>query len=260
MDMYGLGGRWFFSPVQSDNAPLREAWFVNKNPWAGVNAGLLSIDIEGGLGDTSFSGMMFGASGAYVDPGLPFGVQMGFSYATYENDDDSDFTGSMTSFEILGAYFIDNALAAGLNIGMDTAKMEMGSITSETTTMFYGVFGKYVLDIVPDQQWISIEATIGMSIASDDDLDEDISMFVIDLTCIYYPVKYIGVGVSLKNESGEDENYDPAEDVGGLTFGVLATYDYETMLGIQASYESFSPANDDEDSSSTLALELTYRF
>ena len=185
---------------------------------------------------------------------------MGFSYATYENDDDSDYTITMTSFELVAAYFIDKSLAAGLNLGMDVAKMEMGSITSETNTMSYGLFGKYILDIAPGQQWVSIEANIGMSVDSDDDWDEDVSMFVIDLACIYYPMSNVGVGLSFKSESGEDKNPDPAEDVGGTTFGVLATYDYETMIGVKVSYESYSPANDDDESSSTLGLEAMYRF
>ena len=260
MDMYALGGRWYFTPVQTDNAPFREAWFVNKNPWAGINVGMLSMDIDTGMGDTSFSGMMFGAGGAYLDPELPFGVSMDLTYASYENDDDSDFTGTMTSFNLLAAYFIDDPLAVGLDVGMEIAEMEMGSITSETNTMSYSVFGKYVIDIVPGQQWVSVEASIGMSMDSNDDWDEDVSSFVIDLTCIYYPMNNIGVGLSLSSESGEDENYDPAEDVGGTTFGVLATYDHETLFGVQVSYESFSPANDDEDSSSTIGLEAMYRF
>jgi hypothetical protein len=246
----GVGAVYSFMSVDPGSNPIAEAAFLARVPFVGLNVGFLSGDMDVGFGiPIDLDGTRIGVMAGYADSGMPLAVT--FSYSSESADLSAlGITGTADTSDLefgVGAFVMPNLLVSLTYGSGDTEMTAPGFGTMEMDQRAIGFAAKWVQELGTNGSAVNVEfGYSGITVESPGDPDEEGS--VIEIGADYYINQLVGIGVGIELLSGDEADDD------ATTFGVRASYNAGSKLGVRLAWEKTTYEDDSEDKELTISV------
>lgn len=232
--LYGINGRFYFSPVNIGNHPYGEAAFLERVGNIAFFLGQGEVDFGGGL---EADGPTYGAELVYMQPGSPIFIAADYTRSELSFDGPLDLESEGDGYSLqLGGFATEGLL---LSIGYAHAEVDVTSFTIgiDETTEFdhYALIAKFVKELSGSTAF-NLEGTAEL-IRFDDGI-EDGSNTEITVAGDYYFTRALSLGAGFETNQGDDETEE------GKTFLIRANAFITPKIGVKASFEQFSADGD----------------
>ncbi|MHC5053425.1 MAG: porin [Planctomycetota bacterium] len=247
----GVGATYAFRSIDPGSAPIEEAHFLSREPYAGLGIGFISGDSTLFIpADLSGTQLIIGAG--YADKEVPVAVD--FEFFTVGVDVEAPgVEGEMenSGMDLMVSCFVMPNLAVGLTY--ETSDMEvtiagMGTLM-ESDQSGIGVAAKWVQELGTNGSAVNVEfGYSGVTAESPGSPDEDAS--IIEIGADYYFNQLVGVGFGLELLSAD------AADDDATTFGLRASYNAGSKVGVRLAWEktSYDAAGAEDDDELTISV------
>jgi hypothetical protein len=246
---YGLFASATLRPVSYQDTPVEEARFLARTPWAGIQVGIETFEVD----DFDADGPVYGATLVYRDREQPVTGRAQFSLSSIEGD---DLELDTTLIEVQAAWRHHAApLEAGLLYSFEDNELTAVGNTTEAERSLIGATAKFVYRFRPDL-WLNAEALAGQ--AAYDVGGDDGGNVRLEATVDAHYRSFYTAGLSLGIEAGD---WDPADGlyVDLHVSGSLPVTQNLLLTG-RLYYESFSPSQDELAGDDTFGVQILGRF
>jgi hypothetical protein len=248
MDMAGISGEFFFSPVNMKDHPYAEAAFLERVGSVYVASFLSDVKGTGSTGD----GITYDIGVNLAQPGFPLAVQLVYMTSDYDYDAPSSASFESNSYGIsIGNYVTDNLMAG---VEYFSSKSEMSSSVFPTMTWKskdYGLFARYAGEL-SEGKHVSLEGSLGQS-KSEDDIESEKNTNIA-LAADYFFNRALSAGIGIERSSGD------AQTEEGMTYTANVRYFITSQFSLQAAYDRFLNSNAGVASDWSYTLSAAVRF
>jgi len=247
MDMAGISGEFFFSPVNTKDHPYAEAAFLERVGSVFV-ASFLS-DLKGT--STTGDGITYDIGVNLAQPGFPLAVQLVYMNSDYDYDPPSSTSFEANSYGIrFGNYFTDKFMA-GVEYFSSKSEMSNPVLPSMTwKSKDYGLFARYAGEL-SEGKHISLEGSLGQSKSDATESEKNTN---IALAADYFFNRALSAGIGIERSSGD------AQTEEGMTYKANARYFITSQFSLQAAYDRFLNSNAGVASDWSYTLGASARF
>lgn len=232
--LYGITGRFYFSPVNIGNHPYGEAAFLERVGNVAFFLGQGEVDFGGGL---EADGPTYGAALVYMQPGSPIFIAADYMRSELRFDAPLDLESEGDGYSLqLGGFATEGLL---LSIGYAHAEVDVTSLIFgiDDTTEFdhYALIAKFVKELSGSTA-VNVKGSFGIN-KFDDGIDDG-SNTEVTVAGDYYFTRALSLGAGFGINQGDDETDE------GRTFLIRANAFITPKIGVKASFEQFSADGD----------------
>ncbi len=247
MDIAGISGEFFFSPVNTKEHPYAEAAFLERVGSVFVASFLSDIKGTGLTAD----GITYDIGVNLAQPGFPLAVQLVYMTSDYDYDQPSASFESNLYGISLGNYVTDNLMAG---VEYSSSKSEWSNSLFPTMTWKskdYGLFARYAGEL-SEGKHVSLEGSLGQS-KSEDDIESEKNANI-GLAADYFFNRALSAGIGIERSSGDSQTEE------GMTYTANVRYFITSQFSLQAAYDRFLNSNAGVASDWSYTLGAAVRF
>ncbi len=247
---YSLTGEMYFSPVNTKDHPLAEAYFLERIGSVGITASKLDVEMSFANSATQYTGdsKSFGLHVAYTQPNLPYLFLAGYTKSDFGYDAPLSIDSSADVFFVGAGYYIMDNVLVGINYQQLDA--DLGSGNNQTDKR-YSVYGKQVREL---QNNTAYNILIGLDIIESESAAQTYDNWELEVSGDYYFTNFISIGAGLGIHRGDEES----EEGNEYTLNNKAYFNRN--VGVELSYSLFEADNASGQDSKNILFSVIGRF
>lgn len=246
---YSLSGEMSFSPVNTKNHPLAEAYFLERIGSIGITTSKIDVEMSSANSATyTADSKAFGIHVAYTQPNLPYLFLAGYTRSDFEYDAPLSIDSSVNVYFVGAGYYIMDNVLVGMNYQQLDADFSGGN---NQTDKRYSVYGKQVREL---QNNTAYNILIGLDIIESESAAQTYDNLEFKVSGDYYFTNLISIGAGLVINRG-DEEY-----VEGNEYTLNNKTYFNRIVGVELSYSIFEADNASGQDSKDILFSVIGRF
>ena len=242
---YELNAAYYFSQVNIDAAPYREAAFMQQAGYIALSGAIGTVE----YGEGKLDGEQFGIEIKLVLPEFPLFLKLKYDRREFDGDIedegtlyDSDLTYNNYSCGL--GYYLMKSLAVAVTYERENEKADYPDIFYKETnkTDSFGGYFKYVT-VFENKSGLNLEGSYIYDIYKTDS-EGKLKNNTYTLGCDFYITPQIGIGGSAQVNTGDDKEVAGNTYIGRVSVFVIAN------IAVEAEYGVFKADNTDESEDS----------
>jgi hypothetical protein len=251
MSSYFLWGEMYFSPVNTKDHPLAEAFFIERIGSVAVATSTSDIEINFPGSSTQYSGnaQSFLVNVFFAKPDIPYVFEAGYGKAESEYGAPLYYDISSDMYFVGAGYYIMDNLLAGINYQQNDAKSNI--VGQDLTEKRYSLSGKQVRKL---QNNTAYSILISFEIIEDESPTQTYDDWELSVLGDYYLTNLVSIGAGLEIHRGDQKT------AKGNEYTIKNKTFFNPEFGVELSYSIFEADNASGQDSNNIQLAVIGRF
>jgi hypothetical protein len=251
-----VGTTLYLWPVKEMQGPFREAEFLGRNAYIGLDIGKVDTEFEKGL---NCDGHLYGFGLTYNRANIPLYASILYDKTTLNYNDQLSSRYNDKTYEIKLGFFPQSDILLALEYSHDQIDIHNFYFKNDLSCNELGMSGKWVMIISTDKALVFDGRFALRHFDENDDTSYENRNNsglnkIFGLGCDYYFTRKFGLGGGVLVDRGEDKR------IAGNSFYLHTSIFPSSSLGIGISYKKYLASAQDTQDNEMYELGMFYRF